>query len=274
VSDAWGEIERIVGIYTKMVRAELTARWSKWRLDLSQPEVHEVVGSLLARQVTLATQLARAPSTWNHHTAPIILRSMTDVHITLAWILRDALDRSRKFILYGLGQQKLILEHLKARLSSEGGDPQSDPLVKATEAWLASQRFPFLTEVNVGSWSGLTVREMAEEADCLDLYRHAYLPFSAATHSTWHHTSRLNLQLCENPLHRYHGIPVDPELEIDPDYLYRAAGYVEKSFRLFDDALAVRPECPSALKTLVDSLNAFEVEDITPTGDPGSERGS
>ena len=271
MSDPWEEIERIVDTYTKMARAELAAKWSKWRLDLSQPEVHEVVGSLLARQVTLATQLARAPSTWNHHLAPMILRSMTDVHITLAWILRDPLDRARKFILYGLGQPKLILEHLKARLSSEGSDPQNDPLVRATEAWLTSQRFPFLTEVNVGSWSELTVREMAEETDSLDLYRHAYLPFSAATHSTWHHTSRLNLQLCENPLHRYHGIPVDPEIEIDPDYLYRAARYVEKSFRLFDDTFAVQPECPSALKALVDSLNAFETEDTAQTSHPASK---
>jgi hypothetical protein len=38
--------------------------------------------------------------------------------------------------------------------------------------WLKSQRIPQLLEVNLGSWSGLTVRKMAEEAECLDFYNH------------------------------------------------------------------------------------------------------
>jgi Family of unknown function (DUF5677) len=257
MSSEWEELERIIRTYTEMARAELAERWRKWPIDLSQSELHEVVASLLARQVTLATQLAHAPSTWNAHIAPMVLRSMTEVCITLSWILRDPAELARKFILYGLGQQKLILEHRKAELTSDGQDPEQDPMVKATEAWLTAQRFPFLTDVNVGSWSGLTVREMAEEAGCLDLYRYAYLPFSAATHSMWHHTSRLNLQVCENPLHRYHKAPVDPDLEIDPDYLYRAAKYVEKTFKLFDRAFSVVCEVPSALESLVESLNTF-----------------
>lgn len=257
MANEWQALERIIGTYTDMVRAELAARWKEWPLDLMRPELHEVVGSLLARQVTLVTQIARAPSAWNAHLAPIVLRSMTDVYITLAWILRDPLERSRKFILYGLGQQKLILEHRKAQLVTDGRDPERDPMVQATEAWLTAQRFPFLTEVNVGSWSGLTVREMAEEAGCLDLYRYAYLPFSAATHSMWHHTSRLNLEICENPLHRYHKVPVDPDLDIDPDYLYRAAKYVGKAFRLFDTTFGVQCDLPSALDWLMSALDEF-----------------
>ncbi len=261
MANGWQELERIVGTYTDMVRAELAGRWSKWSLDLTRSELHEAVGGLLARQITLATQMARAPSTWNAHLAPIVLRSMTDVYITLAWILRDPLERSRQFILYGLGQQKLMLEHRKAQLTAEGGDAGRDAMVQATEAWLTAQRFPFLTEVNVGSWSGLTVREMAEQGGCLDLYRFAYLPFSAATHSMWHHTSRFNLEVCESPLHRYHRVPMDPDLEIDPDYLYRAARYVEKAFTLFDATFELRCEVPSALGWLVTAFDEFGTPD-------------
>jgi hypothetical protein len=148
----------------------------------------------------------------------------------------------------------LVLEHRKSALAADGKDPAQDPVVNAGEAWLNEQRFAFLTEVNVGSWSEVPVREMAEDADCLDLYRYAYTPFSAATHSMWHHISRLNLQVCGNPLHRYHRVPVDPDISPDPDYLYRAAKYVEKSFNLFDRTFAVECGMPSAFRRITDAL--------------------
>jgi hypothetical protein len=39
--------------------------------------------------------------------APIILRAMVDLYITLSWIFKDPLERSKKYIAYGLGQEKL-----------------------------------------------------------------------------------------------------------------------------------------------------------------------
>lgn len=268
MNNAWEKLEKIIADYIGAVRSELAARWRQWRLDLTKPELHEVVGALMARQVTLATQLARSPETWNPHIAPILLRSMTDAYITLAWILKDPLERSRKFVLYGLGQQKLMLEHRKATLTAEGKDPAQDPVVKAGEAWLNAQRFDFLTEVNVGTWSEVPVRDMAEEADCLDLYRYAYTPFSAATHSMWHHVSRLNLEVCENPLHRYHKVPVDPEISPDADYLYRAAKYVKKSFKLFDRTFSVQSGMPSAFEKLADDLSSLGSSPSTDDEDP------
>lgn len=250
MSNTWEKLESAVSNYACSVRLELADRWQRWAIDLTTPELYEVVGGLIARQVTLATQLASSPGIWNEHVAPIVLRCMTEVYITLAWILKDPLERSRKFVLYGLGQQKLILEHKKAALIEEGIDPNEDPDVKITRAWLNEQRFDFLTNVNVGSWSGVKVREMAEAADCLDLHRYDYTQFSAATHSMWHHISRMNLHTCNNPLHRYHRIPVDQDLMIDPDYLYRAAKYVAKTFHLFDTTFKIASDKPSAIEIL------------------------
>ena len=116
----WKDLERIVSDYVETSRKELYERWKHWPLDLTSTELHEVVGSLLARQVTLATQLAKAPSIWNGHVAPLILRTMTDVYINLAWIFIDPIDRARKFILYGLGQEKLEIEHRKAQMEADG----------------------------------------------------------------------------------------------------------------------------------------------------------
>lgn len=262
--DRWSELQDLTERYIDAARAELAARWEHWALDLMRPELHEVVGALLARQVTLATQIARSPGIWNGHIAPVLLRTMTDVHINLAWILKDPGERTRKFVLYGLGQQKLIMEHRRAHLQSLGRNPEDDPDIASHERWLNSQRFSFLTEVNVGNWSGMAVREMAEAADCLDLYHLAYTPLSAATHSAWHHVSRYNLQNCENPLHRFHQVPMDREFHPDCDYLCLAAKYLDKSLTLFDQSFSVTAGVPSAFDSLIHDLENLDSSDDEP----------
>jgi hypothetical protein len=253
--EVWSALEDIISNYVERLRKELETRWEHWGIDLSQREVHEVVGGLLARQASLAIELARAPSTWNAHLAPLVLRAMADVRINLAWIMDDPKDRARKFILYGLGQEKLQLEHRKQSISDGAVDARDAALIEASESWINSQRFTFLTEVNIGSWSGIDTRRMAEEAGCLDFYRFVYSPFSAPTHSTWQHVERYNLTYCHNPLHRYHRVPAIPSLGIDPHYMYLAARYVEETFALFDEKTGVRAGTDSALDRLLQQLD-------------------
>jgi hypothetical protein len=45
-------------------------------------------------------------------------------------------------------------------------------------------------------------------------------------------------------------IPVDSAEPIDPDYLYRAAKYVNKTFVLFDSTFDVALDSPSAFEKL------------------------
>lgn len=253
---------KMITTYIDSVRAELKVRWDAWPLDMSKVEKHEVVGALLARQVTLATQLASAPPTWNGHTAPLVLRSMIDNYINLAWILhKDSLNRSKKFIEYGLGQQKLILEHRKKELTKRGVKKvDEDPLIRMLENWANSQRYTFLTTVNVGQWADMDTRKMAEEANCLDFYRFSYTPFSSSVHGKWNHVSTYNLMTCRNPLHRFHKIPIDPDLPIDMDYFYRAAKYVEKAFSLFDKKLGMNIKAKSSFKLLEKNLDKLGKE--------------
>jgi len=257
-----GRLERIVTEYQVQVTDELESRIAPWERDLTRREVHEVIGGLLARQTSLVVHIAQSPGVWNGHVAPVLLRTMVDTFITLAWILVDAHDRSQKFILHGLGQLKLNLEHRAEELRKSGYESDEDPVIKYQTTWLNSQRFTFLTEVDLGSWSGISTREMAEQADCLDLYRYAYAPFSAATHSMWHHVGMYNVVPCDSPLHRHHGLPAAPEHPPDVDYLYRAAKYVEKSFRRFEEWLGVAPPESTAFEVLEGSLDTLgrEVE--------------
>lgn len=249
------KVMQVVDDFVRGIRTELQARWSAWAIDLTKSYVYEVVGGLMARQVTLASQLAGAPQVWNGHIAPLILRAMTEVYITLAWILEDRETRSDRYIKYGLGQRKLWLEHLKASLAERGdNDVENNPIVKAATERLNAERLEHITEVSVGSWSEESTRQMAEEVGCLDFYRLAYTPFSPAVHNMWHHVADYNLERCRNPLHQYHRVPVDPQLEPDIDYVYRAAKYLAKTFDLFDRQTGVSVATPSSIDSFVTAL--------------------
>lgn len=252
----WNAIEPIVTKYVDLQRDELKLRWNNWKLDLTNREMFEVIGSLLARQVTLAEELALAPGIWNLNIAPLILRAMIDNYINLAWIFGDPIDRSRKFVLFGLGEEKLQIEHSAERIKAEGGNPDDNEILKNRREWLDSQRFSFLTEVKIGSWSGIATRKMAEEAGCLDIYNNDYQGHSSASHSMWNFVGKFNLITCSNPLHGFHRVPLvysQPNVYL----LLEASQLVEKIFNLFDEKTGMKVVPPSAHTYLLNELNAF-----------------
>ena len=217
----------------------LDERWNKLPKDIYENHQCEVIGALLARQVTLAKRMARIPAFWDVHIAPILLRVMIDNHITLVWILKDPTTRSKHFVLHGLGQAKLYLEHLKTE-NEEGSNQDLQQIIEATERWIDNQQYSFLTNVNLGSWSGMDTHKMAEEADCLDLYRYAYTPFSSCVHNMWNHVGRLNVGLSGNPLHKYLLVPCDPEMEPEFDLLLNCAKYLQESFCVVDETFSLQ----------------------------------
>jgi hypothetical protein len=251
----WHEqLMEIMAAYIDIVRKGLDERWKSIAVELYEPETYEVIGAILARQATLTTQLAGAPQVWNGHIAPLILRCMTDAHITLAWILKEPIERAKRYILYGLGQEKLYIEHLKSGKAPED-DSIIDKVIEMREDWLNSQRHEFLTEVDVGSWSGMTTRDMAEEADCKSLYNHAYLPFSGVVHNMWQHVAIYNLKACRNPLHRYHNVPTISEAPLDLDFVYRSAKYVSRSYKAVDEKFGLSCTAPYPVTWLSDEMS-------------------
>jgi Family of unknown function (DUF5677) len=237
-------------------KAELNARWTNWKLDYSQVEVHEVVGALLARQVTLATSLARSPSLWNWSMAPNILRPMTEVYLNLKWIFADPPNRSCAFIAYGLGQMKLRLEQLKAISAGNDEKPPNsvEESLESMQTWIDSQLYSSLVEVNLGKWAE-NQRHMAEEVDEIEFYNHCYAPYSAGVHSMWHHVGVHNVKKCTNPLHRFHKIPNVPDLGSDVYFVVLAAKYQHMVFELFDFKTNVKSGVPSAFQNLIERIS-------------------
>ena len=220
--------------YEKYVDQAVIERWNKLPKDLYEHQIIEVLGAILARQATLAKRIARNPENWDFHIGPILLRAMIDVHITLSWVLTDPLQISKKFIEYGLGQEKLQIEHLEDENDNEDDKPLLDIMIEAKKSWLNDQHYSFLTTVDVGNWSGHSTRDIAEEAGCRNLYRFAYSPFSSCAHSMWNHIGKFNVRFSENSLHKYIRIPFDPDIPPQPETLFNSAKYLLKSLMVLD----------------------------------------
>ena len=234
-SDPTDAFWQAIHAFVAHLAAQVHDRWAVWARGHEKRHIHEVVGGLLARQASLAGEFALNPPTWNAHSAPLVLRSMVENCITIGWILKSPDERAKQFIAYGLGQENLLLEQAKASLRETGADPSKDPAIDTWEQWLNSQRYTFLTEVNVGNW-GPSLREKAEEAGLIELHRNDYAQWSRTTHSMWHHIVRFNLEYCTNPLHGYHRVPTIPRLAPDAELLQHAAEYVDIAIRSFDEA--------------------------------------
>jgi predicted metal-dependent hydrolase len=65
-----------------------------------------------------------------------------------------------------LGQEKLFLEYLEEelRINPDGYDAEDlREMIKTRKGWLNGQLAEWATVVDVGSWSGLSTRDMAKE---------------------------------------------------------------------------------------------------------------
>jgi hypothetical protein len=239
------DFEELLHLIEERIRQELRIRCEAYIPDFRMPEVFSVLTALLARQATLAIEFVSAPQLWNSHSAPLFLRAMADVHITLSWILLDPETRARQYIDHGLGQAMLELEHRKNQMEPVDEDSKESlkKIIRAYEVWINVQRWNFLVEVNVGAWSGKTTRQMAEEAGILDFYNYVYTPFSQCVHSTWYHVGRYNSGSSESPLTRQLWVPGIHESPTDPWNLNLTAKYLDKSFNLFDERALARPQC-------------------------------
>ena len=249
------ELGRIITRFRNSARIEFYSRLNAWKFDLNEIEQYEVIGALLARQVSLVNDLAGSPRIWTDHSAPLILRAMADVYIHLAWIFGSRQERAKKFIQDGLGSIKLEVAHKKADLENNGDpDGQLSRNIEFLESWIASQRLDDLVEVNLGSWSGLSTRAMAQEANCLDFYNYVYQPFSNAAHSSWSHVSIHNSSYCLNPTHRIHRVAISENHDPDLNWLVLGAKYLNKSFKQYDEKITITVDCQSAYEQLLDDL--------------------
>ncbi|MFD1881675.1 DUF5677 domain-containing protein [Paracoccus pacificus] len=167
-----------------------------------------------------------------------------DTQQALAWTLKDPRSRAHLYIEDGQGAIKFQIAHQKRALEAATAPNDAAELSQMIKVWsdgLAGQRIEALVEVNLGSWSGLNIRKMAEEAGFIDFYNYVYQPFSSVVHSHWAHVSMFNMIYCQNPAHRWHrGAAIAPA-SIDLNWLYPASKYLSKMFGHFDNVYGLDP---------------------------------
>lgn len=251
MANARDELETFVSDYVDYLKASFEELWSKVQIEADKLEAYSAIGALLSRQVTLSIQMAQSPGTWNAHSAPLFLRAMVDLQITLSWMLQDLEERAKKYILHGLGEAKLMTEHFKAEIAAHPDNPlneMSQQFVDAATAWINAQRRDFFVEVNLGNWAQLDYRTMAQESGNESLYKFAYRPFTQAAHNMWPHVSVHNARRCENPLHRHHLIPELIDARYDPDFMFRSCKYVHRTYESLVDAFSIELTRPLPLE--------------------------
>ena len=227
----------------------LTSLVDLWRTAEKDPEFSgksSVLDGLLMRQVSLVTKVAENPSLWNSDLSGIILRCMADIQITMEWFNKvGEKEDYESFIVYGLGQQKLNLEHQFSMLSRyeeyEGIEDIEMGLEEAKRA-LEEQRYTFLLPVDVGKWNKST-RQMAQEADCKEeLYDLRFSFHSGTTHGMWHALEQQHLVKCQNSLHKYHRIPNFNGPVMNPITVIEAGNLMTKSLDSWIEARNADPE--------------------------------
>ena len=76
----------------------------------------------------------------------------------------------------------------------------------------------------------------------------------------WQHVSIYNLKPCGNPMHKYHKVPTILEAPLDPDFVYRSAKYVDRTYEAIDEKYDLDIKTPMPLDYFVDEFNKLNNE--------------
>lgn len=203
-----------------------------------ETEVNSVFSALLARQTRLAIGLMESPQSWNPDIAPLFLRPMIECLLMIRWIRINPVARAKEYINYGLGSEKLLVHHYQEALKEEQDESsraQIEQIAEFSLAWIEDQQFQQFVEVNLGSWTGQSIRQVALETDSEELYKFAYVPFSASLHNQWNHVGKFNAIQCENPLHKRHYVGCILETDYIVDFSFRCTKYMSLFIEEFDE---------------------------------------
>jgi len=257
--------------FENMAQMEFKNMWNDARVDLANPTRHDVIIGLLARNLQLVCDVVQNPGLWIMPISAIIVRCMIETQIRLAWLIKCGNDTDFKdYIEYGLGQEKLYVEHLK-RLSVEDRLDKKQIIedIEGREKWISAQRSTFLLAVDIGGGNkGKDLRVMADEAGILDMHRLGYSPLSSAVHGHWNTIAGLNLTPCLNPLHGRHWLPALPKRPISLSFLFDAVNCYSECFELVSLSFTCKEIESKAVQSYLEQIR--EVFNSPPERNEGS----
>jgi hypothetical protein len=204
------EIERVHERWTgalKKLGSSLRDRQMQARLDLWEPTADEVRLGLAARAYRLLYEVIDDPNMWGTTGAAHIVRSIIDTRIVTAWLLsKNDSEMYERFRDYGLGKSKLYKLHLEDYIDQHA-DAELEVLRDVLEREVNAEILEEFQEIDLGgTFSAKSIRNMADEAGMKPVYTLNYQPLSAEAHGEWGSLRRYDLDVCTNPLHRFHRV--------------------------------------------------------------------
>lgn len=229
--------------------------------DQERQEVHAGLVGRAAREVVTALG---APDLWCMEHGAHIGRTLVEVQIYLQWMASQDESIYRTYQEYGQGKAKLYARVL-AEIPSDLWTPDMEAAVDELDR--LSHNHDILDHRVVDtrdSFSGKSLRQMAEECGLLDMYRHAYYLASGVTHSEWWSIESHCMERCMNILHRGHLIPsLDLAAGENVDL---ARSWLEALYRLIRVSLSILGTDREAVDAAFDWMSPG-----TPDATPGTD---
>jgi hypothetical protein len=178
-------------------------------VDLRQPARHEVTCGLVAWVCRSLLMILRYPMLWSGEHAVLAMRQVVEATIVLEWMQEQGDEAFDSYQSYGLGKRKLMLAHATALSEDFDGEAPEilTRLIGSLDDKVGGMTGEF-TDVSIeGSFSGKSMRRMAEEVGRLGEWRHLYQPASGVIHGEWWAIEDYAMERCMNPLHRFHALP-------------------------------------------------------------------
>ncbi len=140
----------------------------------------------------------------------IILRIIVESLITLKFLVqKDDANLWKKFRTYGIGMEKLAF--LK---NPDEDDKPNFISLEDLHKYINEDMWQEYSDIEIKSWAGQNLRQMAQDAGIKDFYDKYYDLSSSYVHGNWGAIRDTVFTNCLNPLHRFHLIPHIPRIDM------------------------------------------------------------
>lgn len=237
-------IVEICSFNIKVVNGYMAGLGPVYATDLYMPMRSEILLGFISRLSRLYVLVLSNSIRGYDDVARILLRCMADSTFVYCYLLnKDCDNLYEKFVEYGHGREKrlmLSLQDTQFDCPMPGGET-----VEEISESLGGGFAPEMTEINIGNWTDLSMREIAVELGLKELHERIYEPVSDDVHGMWPSLKRHNLCYCVNPLHRYHRIPKIVDMCVDTSLMDCATTLMNTVLKVTSPKLGLsEPETP------------------------------
>ncbi len=206
----------------KIVYQELIKHFMATNITTAIDIKHDVVFGIAFYSLSILKELLRIGST-RSILARSGLRTLLELYVTLKYLVnKNDLELWKSFRVFGAGQAKLTF----LKLDEDPSKPSSINL-DTLNALANEDVWQEFLPINLGHWENSNLRKISIEAGVKDDYDRYYSWTSSYSHGHWGPIRETVFDICGNPLHRLHRIPLISAKPL-PDVISDACYFSDK----------------------------------------------